>query len=175
MLYPSSEIQWMAVPSAVVASTTIQEMFKRYSHKVQNVTSAIAEVTFGPEIDNIKIVDMYGWTELYSIQKTTGVSEWLEIHCETDRAIICNNHTTIPVYDPDNKSTEFHGRTVYSYEQRTADNLTSDCILRILRVRQSDPEFIKIKSIKQLDIISDGYTIQTKSRFFNANDIYFIR
>lgn len=179
MIHEKNEIHWMDIKSENVQNSDISVIFKEYSHMIEQVPCSpdmtIFQINFidldDKQIKNIKISDLYGWTNIISIRKIvlTNPFKWYKITAG-NREIIVSENTLIPVYYEQSKRRGFHGAVLYNYILKHPSKINPNDRIRIHRGRGSN-EFT-VAEIEEYESNENfGYEIITKARFGNVNHI----
>lgn len=173
MIHPTTKVHWMDVESKIVRHSDVMLLFQNYAHLAIKKDVHISEVSFHNS-DHVKITDLYGWTAIKAIRRVENSRQWCTIIADnTD--ILTTRSTLIPVFDPYHPYPGFHGETKYPFEIKLVSDLIYDDKIRI-RDGSLTPDG-KIEFVCTHVLSSDmesgvGYEIITRSKFFNADNIY---
>lgn len=169
MIANDSMIMWMDTSDQSVHETTIEELYSKFQIHEK---SLFYESSIDMSRFNVKITDMYGWTEIIKIVKQNQLTA-TGIYIDENVCLVGTNDTFIPIYENDNHRVGFHGELIYDYTLKHLGMMnTGDRVL--LRIPGSDKfEFVNIKVNDQMiSKFGSKYHIITKSRFFNANGFH---
>ena len=136
--------------------------------------------------NNVMIGDWTGWTKLNAININM-CDRWIELNplsvFEAELPhfnIQLSGDTPIPLYDPFNKSSEFHGEVKYNYKIKQLKDVIGDedCLYmrnkEIHKYRESNNQFIQMISTETNLKVSIGYEIYTRSGFVNVNNFHLL-
>ncbi len=180
MIHALTKIQYMDVNTEQVFTDTIGRMFQRYYLKAK-VTTDMHTVIFNPEINLIKITDMTGWTDVKAIRKVKTIISWTVLGAASNQITLSENRS-IPIYSPDTPTQGFHGETKYPYIAKPISEICDGDMGRVRRGVDGSGNDIEFTPISFTGIafginkgeLDWGYEIETKSGFFNANNIHLL-
>lgn len=176
MVNENAIVTWMDLNQKDVINDTIGNMTQYYSDKMDAIqgiplVGSMGSIIF-TQVENIKITDLYGWTDLVELSKKPiqGESYWMEIKAG-ENTIIVDSFTLIPVYLTDNPTVGYHGEVKYDYVLKHPEKILPTDKIRIKR-GMTDMEFVT-PVIKRSNYDGKfGYEIMTKSRFANMENVY---
>lgn len=172
MIDSTTNVRWMDVKSGQVRIGPVSSLFQSYAHKAKKTTDY--QIISFDDNNEVKITDMYGWTKIIFIKKITNVAiGWVRCWFE-EIPLIITDDTIIPIYDPNDIVKGFHGETKYGITYKSIRSTTYDDLVRIKvfgEYTTNENEFRNV-NYKPEDQISDGYIINTKSNFYNANNVH---
>ena len=173
LIYKDQQIQFIDVNKELMKKDSIENIYQMYSHKIELYDNKFSYINFADK-DNVKISDLYGWTEIFRFAKMPNINTWKSIKV-ADKEIIISSETLIPCYDINNPYRGFHGEVKYPYILKNPEKLTSEDWLRIHRGKDQNNNDIEFDHPIVNDFIPNnneyGYDIITKSRFGNVNDV----
>jgi hypothetical protein len=156
-------MKWIDVDSSKVSEALIGDLFKMYSHKME-------ERDDGYYIDfrnfNVKVQDHTGWTQVLSMRITVDTSGWSEVSVG-DSSVIVSDSTLIPVYDLSRHSSGFHGEVKYPFVVKKLSDVHQDDKVKIRTISGSTLYIpIECKPNRNIYPVS-GYLLEVKSRMFS--------
>jgi hypothetical protein len=190
MIHPDTRVQYLDIKDGEPRYKTIEKLYQEYTHKskiiIKDNECEISEINFAND-PHVKITDLFGWTDIIKIRKTIINADyyiWNDIRlCNNN--VILNKHVIvdydelIPCYDINQHRVGFHGEVKYKYTLKSPTKMTKGDYLRIRNCEDENEEQIEFASCHDLVAIGDhqsggttGFSIVTKSRFFNGNDIH---
>lgn len=180
MIYPTTQIQYMDVKEEKVETCTIESFFTKYFYRAEVHHGGFHQIHCERHMMDIKIRDNTGWTDIRYVNMVPN-KEWMRIY-SGGKSIIITPYTFLPTYDDQHPESGFHGEIKYQYTLMHPEKVCeNEAKIRVINGYQNDEEVEFDKVIidylysKKLNIkppYTIGYDIVTKSRFFNANDIY---
>lgn len=124
----------------------------------------------------IMISEARGWTEVSEIEKVEYCDNWIEIKTEHGKSLTCSPNQLIPIYDLNKKKIGFHGETQYEFKEIEILNVKIGDVVRVrnCQYEYTDIFFDKVVEINIYDAEENdyGFKIETKSKYYNCNDIY---
>ena len=180
MIHSLTKVQYMDVKTQQVFTDTIGRMFQRYSLNAK-VETDMHTVIFNPEITLIKITDMTGWTDVKAIRKVNTIISWTALGAASNH-ISLSEDRLIPIYSPDTPIQGFHGETKYPYIPKIISDVCDGDMVRVRRGVDGSGNNIVFSPISFAGLafgldkgdLDWGYEIETKSGFFNADNIHLL-
>lgn len=181
MIHSNTKVQYMDVKRQQVFTDTIGRMFQRYSLNAE-VGTDIHTIIFNPEINVIKITDMTGWTDVKAIRKINKPISWTVLGVASINQITLTEDTLIPIYNPNAPTQGFHGETKYPYVRKVVSDICDGDMIRVRRGTDESGNDIEFTPISFTGLVFGldkgeldwGYEIETKSGFFNADNIHLL-
>lgn len=181
MIHPSTQIQYLDIKTGEAKYKSVEEFYQEYCHKAtvawKSKVFDISLIDFSKD-DLLKITDSFGWTDILSIAKIPFMHEidsWYKID-GGDKSILVSSCEYVPTYNIRCPKIGFHGEVKYNYTLKTPNEIKADDYLRLYRGKDNNGSIIEFAdsiTSKPIDDKYDyGFSIMTKSRFFNANRIH---
>lgn len=171
MLFPNTNIKWMDVKSGQVKIGSVSSLFQQYSHKAKKTNDC--QIIRFDNNEEVKITDMYGWTKILYIKKISDIKEWVRCYFE-GISLIVTDDTVIPIYNPNDFVKGFHGETNYAITFKSVGCTSTNDLVRVKVLGEytaNENEFRNVYYKPEYQI-SDAYIINTKSNFYNANNVH---
>lgn len=176
---PESTVPCIIINEGDAHNYTLEELFSKFSSISYDLLSGIREINFKDNELNVKVQDMFGYTDLLCIRRleieslVPGRTHWDDI-IAGDKTITARNDTIIPTYDlREEEIIGFHGEVKRDYQLKYVDNIEETDYVRILP-SNGESEYVKpeIKPFSLNVKYGHGYCLVTKSGFCNINGIY---
>ena len=184
MIHPNTQIQYLDIKIGEPRYKTINDLYQEYSHNAEEILShkhlKITEINFG-ENDNVKITDLFGWTNVLSLRKVQSVGYHIRwnILAAANKKVLLTESELVPFYDINKHTIGFHGEIKYEYILKQLSKSLDTDYIRLHNGEDTDESVIEFapRQIIQTDKsevnrINYGYELVTRSGFFNGNDIH---
>lgn len=174
-IFPTQKVQMMDVKNGYSKKVQMNKMFQIFADDIECISNKYI-LNFNKDYKsyNIKITDLYGWTNvLFIMKQVCNNINWKSIK-SANKEIIVSDDTLIPTYDINHPYRGFHGEVKYPYILKNPEKLSEDDWIRLHRAKDKDGNDIEFGHPIVYDYVSDekyGYFLITKSRFGNINDI----
>lgn len=176
MIAPNTKVLILDIDEQEVIQNTIENVYISFAHLLQNKGEDNSEIDLSQK--RIVITDWTGWTKIYAIGRHKNHLPWYRLSTTDNiRDVSLAEGTEYPAYIPTSRKHGFHGEVLYKYINLRIPSTYSDehCI----RAKGFNDEDGIIKQFSQYTIELTqqkeyGYTICTKSGFFNANGIHLL-
>lgn len=174
MLHPLTNIRWIDTNKQRSTSNSVKILFQAYAHMAKELKKDYYRIEFND--DSVKITDWYGWSTITAINriKPEKQIDWFGLSI-ANQGIVVSRETVIPIYDEDNPMKGFHGEVKYPYILKDINSINQYDKIRIRNGMIGDMmvEFSNANIKYCNNVIFDyGYEIETKSKFFNADNIH---
>lgn len=185
------EIQWLDVNSKISITTTVKDLFKRYSDfMVPGENPYEPEIRFNKKRNpDLKVRDLFGWSKVLCIKKkyiSDDPDKWciLKPNYYSVSEIVLTNDSLVPIYSVHgeeeclDESNGYHGATLYGYRVRSVQMTSDKDRIRVMSSMHDTvgegcrERFYKINVLslgEDTRIDEYGYEIYTKSGFYNAS------
>lgn len=168
MIHGSSIVKCIDINHQAIYNDSVSKLFQSYIERVVKEKDGLIEAIYFTEMDNVKITDWTGWTNIICIKKISPANQWSRI-TSSNKCIIVESDSLIPIYHSDDNISGFHGEIKYSYTLMKADMITPmKCMMRIVNDENPFQEVIEATCTAP----GAGYEIYTRSKFYNANGFH---
>ena len=184
MIHPNTAIQYLDIKVGEPRYKTINDLYKEYSHKPELLITGkdyrSTDINFIG--DNINITELFGWTKLLGIRRIEYTDpkspvKWYKIKAG-NKEVIVSQDELIPFYDISNHTLGFHGEVKYEYVLKQILKSTNQDHIRLHNGEDDKGNIIEFDTRKIISVpliennFNYGYEINTRSKFFNGNDIH---
>ena len=173
MIAPNTKVLILDMDEREVMQDTIENVYIKLAHLLQNTGEDNSEIDLSQK--RIVITDWTGWTKIHMIGKHKNHLPWYRLSAINNiRDVSLAEGSEYPAYIPTSRKHGFHGEVLYNYNNIKIPFADSNEYR--IRAKGFDEDGI-IKQFSQYTIELTqqekyGYTICTKSGFFNANGIH---
>lgn len=151
----------------------IAEVFKKYIHLSTIDDNNVETIDLSGR--NVKITDGTGWTQLLQISRETVRSMVYVIHGGNIKGLInASSDLIIPIYDNRRSKQGFHGEVLYPYITLPISECDSYTYqIRVFNFDNDEWEsFEPFRFYKLEEVNKPGYSIDSKSGFFNCSNMH---
>jgi hypothetical protein len=171
MIGEDSIVQILDIENATPYEDTVSSIFNKFIEKGTQSTNVIY---YKPKAGSLKIRDLQGWTDILQLSMFYNADGYTmaKISTELTKPLLVTRDQFIPVYD-DESTVGFHGEVKHHFRKCSA-RVFYDGIIENLRT--NDNQFITSDIVNAISIKNAGYVygIDTKSGFFNANNLHLL-
>lgn len=174
MIHPENRIRYINKNTGVFHDSFIEVVIQTHVTMEEKLNDHDTIIYFRDH--NVMIQDVYGWTELVSLQRHTSPKpmKFLELCNLIGQGVIVTEDELVPCYYPNLTKDGYHGRVLYGYHLRKAKDLYPGMHLRTTASHDPAHQFKEVYSRPlnhKYGRIYVGYTITTRSGVYAANNI----
>ena len=171
MIGEDSIVQILDIENSTPYEDTVSSIFNKF---IEKGTKSANVIYYKPKEGSLKIRDLQGWTDILRLSMFYNADSYTmaKIGTKLTKPLLVTRDQFIPVYD-DETIVGFHGEVKHHFRKCSARVFYDGVIDKL---RTNDNQFITSDIVKAIHIKNAGYVygINTKSGFFNANNLHLL-